>query len=199
MPASNDTLPDNLKELVGYLSTEQAMPLGTMSGIPFLALRIAAGDEALLRDNAIVCELKPSILNIDHDNETIAVCFVQIRLNNSDEHIYTAVYDLRNDKQYGDCHALLNMRQYGLFIATDTLHDFQVFDTEFDAPFDPRDVIAEARNQSTASDPGTFYAVVQALCGHTDKAELWRQFHAIAPADKQWYGRMQMRLQHPES
>lgn len=108
----------------------------------------------------------------------------------------TAIYDLGNDKQYSDCHALLNMKKYGLFIATESTHDFQVFDMPFDAPFDPRNIIAGAKSKSTGYAPGTFHTIVRVLYSQcANKVELWEQFRTIAPAETQWYARMRMDLQ----
>ena len=111
MSNPNDTLPDNLKGLVENLSTRQAIPLGTMYDIPFLAVKIPAEKESFIQDNPITCEIKPSVFNVDFHGETVAVCFIQVRLNGLDEYIYTATYDLTVDKQFSDCYALLNMRK----------------------------------------------------------------------------------------
>jgi hypothetical protein len=189
----NDSLPENLKGLISNLSTRQAMPLGTVSEIPFLALKIAPENEAYFLENPVVCELKPSVFNIDHDDVTVAVCFVQVRLNSRDDHIYTVIYDLNNEKQYGDCSALLNMRKYGLFIASDSVHDFLAFEAPFEAAFDPRDVIAEAKAKSTAYTPEEFNTVAHALYSQCENdAALWNRFHELAPLEKQWYARMRM-------
>lgn len=54
MTNSNDTLPENLKGLVSNLSTRQAMPLGMISEIPFLALKIAPENEPSFLENPVV-------------------------------------------------------------------------------------------------------------------------------------------------
>jgi hypothetical protein len=193
MAQTNDTLPQNLTHLIANLTTRQAVPLGTMQDIPFLALKIPASSEALLTDGDIFCEMKPSIFNIDHGSETLAICIVQIKLNGLDAYTYSAAYDLTNDKHYSDCHALLNMRKYGLFIASENLHDFLVFDTPFDAFFDPRDVLAEARENATETNAEAFGAAVNALFGlKEDETALWHHLNEIVPFDNRWYLRTRM-------
>jgi hypothetical protein len=193
MTNPNDTLPENLKGLISNLSTRQAMPLGMVSGIPFLALKIDAENEAYFLENPVVCELKPTVFNIDHNDVTVAICFVQVRLNSRDEHIYTVIYDLNDEKQYNDCRALLNMRKYGLFIASDNVHDFLAFETPFEADFDPRDVVAVAKAKSTEYTPEQFSSVAHALYTQCENdVELWNRFHELAPLQKQWYARMRM-------
>lgn len=192
MANTNETLPFNLTHLIENLTTRQAVPLGSMQDIPFLAVKIPASAEALF-GQPIHCEVKPAIFNIDHGDETLAIAIVQIRLNNLDAFIYTAVYDLTNDKHYSDCHALLNMKKYGLFIASDTKHDFLVFDTPFEAFFDPRDVIAEARENATATNAEAFGAAVNALYALKENdTQLWKHFDEIAPFDNRWYLRTTM-------
>ena len=196
MSNPNDTLPDNLKGLVENLSTRQAIPLGTMYDIPFLAVKIPAEKESFIQDNPITCEIKPSVFNVDFHGETVAVCFIQVRLNGLDEYIYTATYDLTVDKQFSDCYALLNMRKYGLFIASENLHDFLVFDAPFEAAFDPRNIIFGAKERSSDYSPELFRVVAHALYTQCENdTELWKHFETIAPFDKQWYARMQMDLQ----
>jgi hypothetical protein len=193
MPQTNETLPPNLIHLIENLTTRQAVPLGTMQDIPFLALKIPVSSEVMLTGGEIFCEMKPSIFNIDHGEETLAVCIVQIKLNGLDAYTYSAAYDLTNDKHYSDCHALLNMRKYGLFVASDNLHDFLVFDTPFDAFFDPRDVIAEARENATATNAEAFGAAVTALFSlKEDDAALWEHLSESVPFENRWYLRTRM-------
>jgi len=193
MAQTNDILPPNLIHLIENLTTRQAVPLGTMHDIPFLALKLPASSETLLTGGELFCEMKPSIFNIDHGNETLAICILQLKLNGRDAYTYSAAYDLTNDKHYSDCFALLNMRKYGLFIATDQLHDFLVFDTPFEAFFDPRDVIAEARETATATNAEAFGSAVNALFSlKEDDAALWRHFESLVPFDNRWYLRTRM-------
>jgi len=199
MTEPNGTLPPNLQDLIGHLSYVQALPLGTNQGIPFLALKIPSGNEKLLEDNAVTCEFKPSIFNIDYKEHTLALCIVQFRLNDSDRHIYTASYDLVNDKQYSDCHDLLAMRQYGLLLATETVHTFMQFDTNFVGTFNPQQVLKEARSLATDYDPILFSEVSYGLTMQADTpAGLWAYLEQIAPALHRWYARMALQAEKVE-
>ena len=102
MAQTNETLPPNLTTLIANLTTRQAVPLGTLQDIPFLALKIPVSREPMLTGGEIFCEMKPSIFNIDHGDETLAICILQIRLNGLDAYTYSAAYDLTNDKQIED-------------------------------------------------------------------------------------------------
>jgi len=195
----NGELPQNLQDLVASLSYVQAIPLGTTKGIPFLALKLAEANTPMIADGAITCEFRPSVFNVDYRDETIALCFVQFRLNGSDSHIFTASYDLRNDKQYGDCRDLLKMTQYGLLVATDTVHDFLQFDVNFDGGFDPRTVIEGARNLGTAYTPALFGEVSYGLSMQGDTpAALWDFLESVAPLQHRWYARMQLQSEKAE-
>ena len=196
MAQTNETLPPNLTTLIANLTTRQAVPLGTLQDIPFLALKIPVSREPMLTGGEIFCEMKPSIFNIDHGDETLAICILQIRLNGLDAYTYSAAYDLTNDKHYSDCHALLNMRKYGLLIASDNLHDFLVFDTPFDAFFDPRDVLAEARENASPTNAEAFGAAVTAIFElREDDAALWHHLNEIVPFENRWYLRTRMEFQ----
>jgi hypothetical protein len=196
MAQTNETLPPNLTTLIANLTTRQAVPLGTLQDIPFLALKIPVSREPMLTGGEIFCEMKPSIFNIDHGDETLAICILQIRLNGLDAYTYSAAYDLTNDKHYSDCHALLNMRKYGLLIASDNLHDFLVFDTPFDAFFDPRDVLAEARENASPTNAEAFGAAVTAIFElKEDDAALWHHLNEIVPFENRWYLRTRMEFQ----
>ena len=199
MIESNTILPENLQDLISHLSYVQAIPLGTNQGIPFLALKIPEGGEALLEDNAVTCEFKPSIFNVDYKDHTVALCIVQLRLNGSDRHIYTASYDLRNDKQYSDCYDLLAMRQYGLLIATQNVHTFLQFDTNFVGTFNPQRILKDAREAATAYEPLLFSEVSYGLTmqGSTPAA-LWAYLEEVAPALHRWYARMSLQPEKVE-
>ena len=193
MANKNETLPDNLKGLISQLSTHQAMPLGSMSGYPFLAVRIPADQEQLITDGEITCEMKPSVFNIDFDETTIALCFVQIRLNKRNDLIYTAYYNLADERQYNDCHELLNMRNYGICVASENIHDFLSFDAAFEADFDPRNIIAGAKANATEYSPDLTRQIAQIFFTQAaTSAELWEQFNTMAPFEKKWYARMRM-------
>ena len=199
MTEPNGILPQNLQDLIANLSTVQAVPLGTQQGIPFLALKTAAGNERLFEDDAVTCEFKPSVFNVDYKGQTLALCIVQLRLNGSDRLIYTCTYDLHNDKQYSDCHDLLAMRQYGLLIATETLHTFLQFDTEFAGAFNPQQVLNEARSLATDYDPLLFSEVVYGLTMQADTpAHLWAYLDELAPALHRWYARFALQAEKVE-
>lgn len=199
MTEENGVLPQNLRDLIANLSYVQAIPLGTQRGIPFLALKVADGSAALLEDNAVTCEFKPSVFNVDYKGHTLALCLVQLRLNGSDRHIYTVSYDLHNDKQYSDCHALLSMTQYGLLIATNDVHTFLQFDTNFVGTFNPQQVIKEARALATDYDPLLFSEVTYGLTMQADTpAHLWEYLETLAPALHRWYARMQLQSEKVE-
>jgi len=189
----NDTLPDNLKELVAKISTQQAVPLGTMSDLPFLGIKLGKENEQMIEDGGIRCEIKPSILNIDFDDETIGICFVQLRLNEDDRFIYTTAYDLNIEKQYADCYALLNMKKYGLFVASDAIHDFIALDSEFEADFDPRMVLEHTKAEASEYDPALFAEIYYGINTQvSSKQALWDYLDHLAPFDKKWYGRMSL-------
>ena len=189
----NSQLPKNLQDLVGTLSLTQAVPLGTTRGIPFIALKLSAANEARIAANMITCEFKPSVFNIRYKEQNIALCFVQFRLNGSDDHIYTVSYDLKNDKQYGDCYDLLAMKQYGLLVMTDNGHDFMQFDALIELDFNPQAVIRGARELGTKYDPLLFSEVSYGLTtqGETPAA-LWRFLEETAPLKNKWYASMQL-------
>lgn len=194
MPNDNSTLPDNLQQLIQTLNRRQAVPLGTLQEIPFLALKLANAHEALLQGD-IHCDIKPTFCNIDHKDETLALCFVQLRLNGRGDLIYTTVYDLTNEKHFHDCYALMQITPYGLLIASEHEHDFQVFETPFDAPFSPREVLTQTRDNTTAPNAEAFGMAANALYRTKEHdAELWEYFESIAPLEQQWYVRMPMTL-----
>lgn len=193
MTNPNNTLPQNIQDLVSALSTQQAMPLGKINEIPFLAIRLEASKERSIRDNDIICELRPSIFNVDYQDETIALCFIQLRLNRSKEMVYTVQYDLKNKKQFSDVWAFLEMQKYGLLIATKQVHDFQQFDANFEADFHPRDILAGARGSATDYDPALFDEVAFALRSQTkSEHELWDLLNEMTPFDQQWYARLKL-------
>ncbi len=189
----NSELPQNLQDLLGSMNLVQALPLGTTQGIPFVAIKLSTQNDAYLADNAITCEFKPSIFNIAYQGENIALCFVQFRLNGSDNHIFTASYDLKNDKQYADCYDLLAMKQYGLLVMTDNGHDFLQFDVDLKCDFNPHAIIHGARELGSDYDPKIFSEVSFGLSAQGETpAELWQFLEKMAPFEKQWYASMQL-------
>lgn len=199
MTEANTILPQNLQDLIANLSYVQAVPLGTQQGIPFVAVKVADTNSRLLEDNAVTCEFKPSVFNVDYKGHTLALCIVQFRLNGSDRHIFTASYDLHNGKQYSDCHDLLAMTQYGLLVATAEVHTFLQFDTNFEGTFNPQQVLAQARASATDYDPLLFSEVSYGLTMQADTpAHLWEYLEKIAPAPHRWYARMQLESEKVE-
>lgn len=189
----NSELPQNLQDILGKMNMVQAIPLGTTQSIPYIALKLSTQNDRFLAENALTCEFKPSIFNVAFQGENIAICIVQFRLNGSDNHIYTASYDLMNDKQYGDCYDLLKMKQYGLLVMTDNGHDFLQFDVDFAGSFNPHAVIHGARELGTKYDPKLFSEVSYGLTSQGESpAQLWTFLDMMAPFDKQWYGAMQL-------
>lgn len=190
----NENLPQNLKALIDLLSTEQAIPMGVISELPFLAVKIGDEDKQSIENGALSCELKASVLNIDDNKgETVGICFVQLRLNAEDRLIYTATYDLKNEKQYTDCYELLNMERYGLFVASDDIHDFLAFNSDFSADFTPRSVLAYAKEQSSDYGAELFAEVAYAIRSQSSSPRsFWDYLDVLAPYDKKWYGRMQI-------
>ena len=190
---TNDTLPENLQGLMRSLSKEQAIPLGEMDNTPMLAVKIGTEFEHFIKDGGLASEMKASILNVDFEDNTIALCFVQVRLNQSDEMIYTATYDLNFEKQYEDCYALLNMKNYGLFVASENIHDFISFTTDFEAKFEPRAVLEYAKNESKNYKPQMFEEISYGLRTQASSPKaLWDYLNTLAPFDQSWYGRIKM-------
>lgn len=198
MTTPNETLPENFQDLIRSMSTQQAIPLGEMDGLPFLAIKIPAELIAVLDENAITCELRPSILNIEYDGKKIALCHVMLRLNGSAKYIYTARYDLDDKKQFDDVWSLLEMTTYGLLIATDDVHDFQQFTTTFEADFDPRNILTGAKERSSGQDIAFFNEAAYALRSQVrTNHELWDFFDTIAPFEKQWYASLTLDVIKP--
>ena len=189
----NELLPKNLQEIIPTLSLSQAIPLGNEKGVPFLMLKLSVGNEAVLEEGGIACEFKASVFNIGFKGENVALCIVQFRLNSSDKHIYTASYDLNNEKHYADCFDLLEMRKYGLLIVTDNAHDFLEFTPKFKADFRPQAMIHGAKELASDYEPGLFLEVVHAITSQgSTPAELWKFLDQMAPFEKSWYGAMQL-------
>ncbi len=188
MTYSNTALPKQLQTLIPTLSFKQALPFGIVEEMPFLAVKLKDEDEAILETSDLTCEFKPSIFNLDYEEHTVALCIVQFRLNGADSHIYTAGYDLSNPKQFALCEALLRMLDYGLLIATESIHIYKHFSANFVGTFNPVMVIKEARDLATDYDALLFTKVMQGLTiQKTSPADLWRYFEQIAPPQRRWY------------
>ena len=193
MLSPNSALPQNLQDLVPTLPMSQALPIGSNNGVPFLMIKLAAANEAQIAEGGIASEFRASIFNVTFQGENVGLCFVQFRLNGSDKHIFTAMYDLNNEKHYEDCYDLLAMEKYGLLIVTDSAHDFIQFQPQFKADFKPQAMLHGAKMLCTDYKPGLFLEVSYALTsqGQTP-AELWTFLEKMAPFEKSWYGSMQL-------
>lgn len=193
MLSPNSTLPKNLQDLVSTLPMSQALPIGSNNGVPFLMIKLAAANEAQIAEGGIASEFRASIFNVTFQGENVGLCIVQFRLNGSDKHIFTATYDLNNEKHYEDCYDLLAMEEYGLLIVTDNAHDFIQFKPQFKADFKPQAMLHGAKTLCTDYEPGLFLEVSYALTsqGQTP-AELWTFLEKMAPFEKSWYGAMQL-------
>ena len=190
---SNDTLPKNLQELNQKLAVGQAVPIGNEGLMPFLMVKLPASEVPLLAENKITCEFKPSIFNIGYKDENVALCIVQFRLNGSSQLVYTASYDLKNDKHYRDVSLLLAMDKYALLVVSDEGHDFLQFEANFEADFKPLAMLDGARTLGSDYEPGLFLEVSHAITSQAaTPAQLWSVLDEMAPFDKSWYGAMQM-------
>ncbi len=193
MLQANDALPKNLQELATKITSVQALPLGSENGVPFLMIKLGVENEATIAEGGISAEFRASIFNVKFKEENVALCFVQFRLNGSEKHIYTASYDLHNEKHYSDCFDLLAMEKYALLLVTDNAHDFLEFKPVFKADFNPQAMINGARELATDYDPGLFLEVSHAITSQgATQADLWRFLEEMAPFEKSWYGAMQM-------
>ncbi len=190
---ANNTLPDNIKQLLPNLSLTQAIPLGQINDVPFILVKISEANEGSLEHNEISCEMKPSIFNVKFKGENIAICFVQFRLNKSNTHIYTTSYNLQDEKQFKDCFELLNMEEYGLLVASVNAHEFLKFGTPFDIPFNPQNILVGAKERATDYVPGDYLEITYALQAQAaNSADLWDIFNTMAPLNKNWYASMEM-------
>ena len=190
---TNETLPENLRKMVEALSLEQAVPLGDMEGTPILAVKIADENEHLIKEGGLMCELKASVFNIDFGEDTIALCFAQVRLNKSPDMIYTASYDLNVEKQFEDCYSLLNMKKYGLLVSSSNIHEFIGFENKFEAEFEPRTVLNHAKKTANDYSHEKYVEASYALKSQArSAADLWTYLNQLAPFEKSWYARMNM-------
>ena len=114
----NSTLPENLQGLIKELTTEYAVPLGEIYNAPFLALKIPDSNQERLQKNEIVASFRPAIFNVEFNGENIAICIVEIKLNQSDNFIYTLNYNLSDAKQFKDCYELLHIMTFYFLMQT---------------------------------------------------------------------------------
>jgi hypothetical protein len=114
---------------------------------------------------------------------------VQLKINNSDDHIYTFAFNLKLEQHYNVCFALLNMTNYGLFICTDDKHEFLSFEANFNESFSPQSLLMTARDRASAEGTyNVFNEVIYSFHAQAPGADgLWHVLEKMAPLDKQWY------------
>lgn len=196
MTHANTTLHPNLQNLIAKLSHVQAVPLGTMKHVPYVILKPSNVDENFLVDAGFTCEIKPSIFNVSYKEQSVAICIVQFRLNGSEDHVFTASYNLKDDRQLSDCSDLLGMEQYSLMIATDRVHSIRHVKMNFTGTFDPKAVLNVARRNATDYDPTLFAEVSHVLTKQGGSpAGLWTYLEETAPARQQWYAQLQLQAE----
>ncbi len=187
MRQDNEVLPPNIQGLIKHLQEFNAVPMGEMHSMPFIALRLRDEDEDIL-DNPISVEFKPSFFNVEYNDKIIAICVAQFKLNGDDQHIYTFAYNLKNEAQYNDAFSLLKMDQYGLFLASSANHDFLAYKLEFGGDFNPQDVLKGTRDNASEYFEEEF-AVVSAMLIHAKMTprELWDKLEKLTPLENSWY------------
>ncbi|MGB6019650.1 MAG: hypothetical protein WBF77_08635, partial [Sulfurimonadaceae bacterium] len=72
MLQANDMLPKNIQDMIPTLSLSQAMPLGSENGVPFLMIKLAAGNEETIAEGGISCEFRASVFNVVFQGENVA-------------------------------------------------------------------------------------------------------------------------------
>ena len=191
---NNTDLPQKFQNLFKNMQVSQAVPLGSdNNNIPYVGIKVSQEDMTFIDEQSISAEFKPTILNVDIDDFTVAILFVQFKLNNLDNFIFTLTYDLKNDKHLTDASMLLKMQSYNLIIATETEHKILSFTTEFEADFEPIEILASARANATSYEFQLFHQLTHFLStSHNSPSELWKHFDEIAPLERSWYARLQM-------
>jgi len=191
---NNSSLPEKFQALFKNMEPLQAVPLGAdNNNIPYIGMKVSVDDMAFIDENEITAEFKPTILNIDIEDKTVAILFVQFKLNNLDNFIFTLSYDLKNDKHLVDASGLLRMDNYTLIIATDDEHKILSFTTDFKEEFNPLEVLASARANATEYDLQLFHQLGQFISSYQKTPrDLWKHFDEIAPLERSWYARLQM-------
>lgn len=193
MANNNTDLPEKLQSLFELLTPLQGVPIGTNEDVPYILLKVNEEDMAYIEANDITAEFKPSIINVALDEQVIAILFVQIKLAGIERLIFTLTYDVTNEKHYVDAHALLKMKQYSLIIGTQNTHKILAFTPEFDASFDPIEILASARNNATEYNLELFHQLSQfIITSHENKKALWDHFNEIASIENKWYAHLKM-------
>ena len=190
---TNDTLPQNMQDMIKSLSRGLAIPIGKMEDTPMLAVKVDVEDEQHIKDADFTSEFKASILNIEFGSEVFAMAYIQVRLNRRSDKVYTVTFDLNIQKQYDDCFELLNMQKYGLLVASDNIYEFISFNPKFEANFVPVQVLAGAKTKSTSYSPDKLLEISHALRSQVrEDHDLWDYLNQLTPLDKSWYGYMKM-------
>lgn len=193
MQNSNTKLPQNLQELAKQMKAHQAVPLAIIDEIPFVAIRLS--DTALLKQE-LSSHIKATILNIEHEKNIYAIAFLQFRLNSDPTLTFTVFYNLKVDKQYQECQALLAMNHYGLLLLTQEYHDFVKFKAQFQADFSLQTVARNARNKASDYSVESFLELSHFFYTyHKNDRMLWDYLESIAPLDKECYAYIKMQAQ----
>ncbi len=189
----NNELPQNIQDLIKNISTTQTVPISEIDNTPFMLLKLSDEHDEFLRTQEIAAEFRPSIMNVTVGTETIALCFLQIKLNGSEKYIYNAVFNLSDIKQFKDIHAFLNMEKYGLMIATNNIHDFKIFNLNFEADFHPQNILVGARDKADSNNLELFNGIAQSIfSSQKDTGALWKYFKEVTPLKEQYYVHIQM-------
>jgi len=118
---------------------------------------------------------------------------VQFRLNHSNQHIYTASYNLHDDRQFQDAYALLKMQDYNLLLSTENYHDFLGFTVHFEGKFKPQQIALGARQKASDYEPKLYFEVLHGLRSQAPTAyALWQMLESFAPFEYQWYASMNL-------
>jgi hypothetical protein len=193
MANSNTELPENFKHLIDALEIGTAVPLANIQNMPFLGLKLPNDDQDMLKNGEIISQFKPTLLNIDYEEQTYAILILQVILNGSEDYIYNTFYDLNNEQQFTNALEILKLSDYGLFIFTDEVHDFIPFNTKTDINFDPCVIATATKKNASEYQAETCHAIVTALfSSQTNNSELLKFFEEIAPKEKEWYARLTM-------
>jgi hypothetical protein len=85
------------------------------------------------------------------------------------------------------------MKKYGLLVGSSSIYEFMSFENVFEAEFDPRIVLNEAKATANDYTHEKFVEVSYAIKSQVRcAADLWTYLSELAPFEKSWYGRMNM-------
>jgi hypothetical protein len=189
----NSELPPSVQGLFENIKPLQGVPLGTNNEMPIIALKVSDEVAKELDIIEVRAEFKPTVMNVDVDGSTLAILFVQFKLNGNDNLIFTLSYDLNNPKHYIDAYGLLKMQQYTLIIGTSENHKVVSFTTNFEAKFQPVSILEIAKSNATEYGLELFHQITSfIITTESSQLELWKHFDRIAPLERSWYTRMTM-------